>query len=347
MELPTIINRVTYQKDSFCILSANLDIYSPRYKPEMEEMVKDAINKKYDSFTVVIKNLMSPIENVSGGQYIFVGEFVNDPKRGKQFQSEFYYLDIPSSTESLQTFLMILPNIKEARSQAILKKWSIDEIIDILDNNPNRLTEINGITSKRIAAIKKEWDEKRYLCKFYTWLLDNQISIKIADKAYKLWGTKSIDVLSENPYKLCDLRGIGFLTADKMAHKILKEVPPQFRMKACISYILEEQLNSNSNLCVPYSILSKEVLKQLEECDQNLQNKSVSIDEYISILSLCLKSHLKDDFAVIKDIEEKMIYVYIKKIWEKEKYIAEKMFERFNTKHEFHNIDAVIERVIN
>lgn len=348
MELPIILEKVTYQKDNFCIVTANLDRFSKKYKIEMEEQIKDALNNKYNTFTVKINNLMAPIDDSVGGQYIIVGEWEYDPKRGKQFKSEFYYLDIPCTEDGLKAFLMSLPNIKEVRSQYIINKFGIEGTINILDNDPSQLIEISGITEKRIPEIKKSWDEKRYLCRFYQWLIDYNVSIGIADKAYRIWGDKSIKILEDNPYKLTEIRGIGFLTADRIAHQILKDIPIEERVKACMTYVLDDEMKSESNLCMPYNKLKEKILKTLMQCDENLHIEHKS-KEYLESIPSCIKNNL-NCFCAFKDLEEKptIVYIYLRRILQMERIISKEIYKRNNNKFEISKeLETIIEKRIN
>lgn len=331
MEIPAIINYVQFRNDKgFALLAAELDPYSARYKPEMEDIVKDAINEKYGTFTISL-GMLENEEDPQGGQYIFVGEFVINPKYGKQFKADFYYQDTPTTEDGLKAFLMTLPNIKESRSEAIIKKFGVQGTIEVLDLTPHRLTEINGITDKRIGPIQKAWEEKKYLRELYTWLTTHKIPANLADKIYKEWGRDSLKILNEDPYRLVELRGIGFVTADKIAHQILKEVPSEPRIKACMKYVIEENTWKNSNLCMPYSDLKKNVISVIAECNESLGINSESA-KYLEIIPSVVKKNLTL-FAVVKDKSDDKVYVYLAKIWEKEKYIAEQLWKHCQYKH--------------
>ena len=343
MEIPVCFEKITYQKDNFCIVSANLDPNSELYSEEMENLIKPLINQKYNNFTVVISNLMTEIDNIQGTQYVICGDIKNDPKRGYQFVADFIYLDTPTNEDGLRAFLMNLSNIKEIRSRAIIKKFGVEGTIDVFENHPEKLLQINGITKERLEVTKKEWKEKRYMCKLFYWLSKNGVSLKLADKIYKLWGDKCIDVLEKNPYRLVELRGVGFLIADKIAHNILKEIPHEFRMTACVQYVLEEQVFSDSNLCTPYAYLKNMVVKTLTECDQSLNNKKPKL-KYEDLFKNCILSNL-EVFSVVQDIEESITYVYLKSIWNKENYIVNSMFE-ISSKVNKINVEKIINNVI-
>lgn len=326
MELPLIVEHVIFRNDKgFGILATNLDPYSAKYKPEMEELIKDSLSPKYNTLTVSI-NMLESDSDPKGGQYIFVGEFVNDKKFGKQFKAEFYYRDEPTTEDGLRAFLMEMPNIKEARSDAIIRKFGLEGTIDILNNNIHKLTEINGITEKRIPPIKKEWEDNKHLRDLYGWFSEHKIQIDLAKKAYKKWGKDTLKKLTKNPYCLTELYGIGFHTADIIAHKINKDLPMNFRVTACLRYLLEEALFKNSNLCLPYAPLKETLKKTLLECDENL-GKNVDGKKYFDAIPVCLKSNL-DIFTIVKDIIEKNIYIYLKKTWEQEYFVVKSLHER-------------------
>ena len=326
MELPCDVKYVSFRNDSgFAILSCNLDKDSARYKSEMDALVEEAINPKYKSFTVTLSMLPND-ENPSGGQYVFVGDFVVNPKYGKQFKADFYYQDEPTTEDGMRAFLMTLPNIKEQRSQAIIDKFGVDGVAELLDNNPEQLLEINGINAKRLPAIKAAWDERKYLRELYTWLTSHSIQIGLADKIYKEWGKKSLQVLNENPYRLVELRGVGFVTADKAAHKILDKVPFEHRIYACVKYVLDDNLVSNSNLCMPYGELKANVVSTLTECDYSLGNRT-DTNKILAQIPLCLKAHL-DEITVVKNKDDNQVFVYFSTIWDKECYIASELWKR-------------------
>ncbi|HUU79254.1 MAG TPA: hypothetical protein VMX55_12990, partial [candidate division Zixibacteria bacterium] len=190
MELPVEIKHIIFPrlqdingpKDTgFRILSAVLDIYNPKYTPSMEDLVKDCIDKKYNTFVITI-GMMDPNENPYGGQYVFIGDFINDKKFGKQFKADFYYQDSPTTEEGLKAFLMFLPNIKEARSTAIIEKFGVEGTVQILDNDISRLMEIAGINEKRIPPIQKAWEEKKCLRELYGFFVKVGLPVTFADK---------------------------------------------------------------------------------------------------------------------------------------------------------------------
>jgi exodeoxyribonuclease V alpha subunit len=326
IEIPAIIENVRYRKDNFAILICSLNGLSAKYSPELEKTISDNIGEKYDTF-IITTNMIRPEEKVEGRQCIFIGEFVKHPKFNVQFKSEFYYQDMPTDKEAFRAYLMSLPNIKEARSTDIINKFGVEGTIKILDENPIKLTEINGITDRRVPAIKAMWDRDKALRDLYIWLSSHDIPAATGKRIYEAWGNASKDVLLENPYKLTEIRGFGFETADRIAHKILGEVPLDYRMKACLEHTLAEDVRSNGNLCTPYSRLKDEVVSVLEKCD-NVNSLKGDVNEYRKKIPVVIKANL-NCFSAVKLIDgNNGTYIYRKKILDKERAIAKYLFDR-------------------
>lgn len=330
-ELPCIVRYVTFRNDKgFAILACDLDPYSAKYKSEMEQLIEGAVSEKYQTFPVSL-GMLDPQEDPAGGQYVFVGEFTTNPKYGRQFKAEFYYQDAPTTEDGLKACLMSLPNIKEQRANAIIRRFGVEGAIQVLDTNPQALTEINGINDKRIPPIVKAWEEKKYMRELFTFLTAHQIPMTWADKIYKEWGKESLRIIAENPYRLVEIYGIGFVTADKIAHKVLDKIPVEHRITACMKYVTEENTWSNSNLCIPYSELKKGVVAIIKQCDEELENETDS-QEVLKVIPLCLKNNLKT-FGAVKDKSDGMVYVYLKGILDKERFIAKQMWSRKEFDH--------------
>jgi len=328
MELPVIVEWVRSFAGGFSLLSCNLNPYSEHYSSELEEKIEPYINKKYNTFTVTA-SLPEESDAMQGGQFIFIGGFAKHPKYGPQFKAEFFYDDIPATEDGLKSFLMMLPNIKEQRSQSIISKFGVEGTLDILDNDIYRLTEVNGLTTQRIPAIEKAWLDKKCMRELYEFLAPVGLPSELIKLVYKRWGKSSKSVIEENPYKLVEMRGIGFVTADQFAHKILDSIPDDFRTVACMKFVVQEFVSKNSNLCVPYSSLKKNVVSVIVKCDEELKKKA-DAKKYAELIPKCLKDNL-DVFTVVKDLESNITYVYLKEIWDKEKFIAKSLFSRFKS----------------
>ncbi len=336
MELPVIIDKVVFRNEKgFAILAAALNAYSPKYLPELEDIVaKNTKKTAYNNFIISVGDL-DPHEHCEGGEYIFIGDFIKHEKYGEQFKSTFRYREIPNTEEGMVAYLKDeMPNIGKVRSLEMVRKFSVAGILKIMDENPNRLTEINGLTEKRIPAIKEKWDKEADRRRLYLWLSDHGVPPEVGKKAYGVWGSESFKILTDNPYKLTEIDGYSFVKADALAHKILKVVPKKKRLVACMQFELEKNLRSNSNLCMPYKSFQEAILETLTQGNEQ-NNIKENMIEYTSLINECIKENL-DLFTAVKNITETSngAYVYLRDIWEKEKYIAKSIYHRaIETKH--------------
>ena len=331
MEIPCIVERVIFRKENgFAILAANLNSYSSKYDASMEDIVEPYIKKDgYDNFTVTLGD-MDVHEYADGGQYIFIGEFVTHERFGHQFKAEFYYKDAPTTEDGLKAYLMSLPNIKERRSTNILRRFGVAETLRILDEDPMRLKEINGLTEQRIKTIVGQWKKEKGRRELYMWLSEHGVPPKIGKKIYDKWGDKSLDILSRNPYELIEIQGFSFIKADEIAHKVFKEIPKPDRTVACMKYTLLQDLHKNSNLCMPYSALKREVIDAIGKCNE-VAGKKETLTEYYELIPKCIKDNL-NDFAAIKNLHENNSFIYLKEIWDKEKFIASNIYHKGKAK---------------
>jgi len=329
MELPVIVEYVTFRKEGgFAILAVNLNAYSSKYTKELEDEVASKCKRNaYNNFVVTI-GMLEANENPVGGQYIFVGDFVNHPKFGDQFKAEFYFADEPKTEEGLKMFLMDkLPNIGDVRARNIIEKFGIDGTTEVLNNDIEQLLQINGITERRLPPIKEAWKKEKTLKELYMWLSDHGIEPALGRKMHEMWGSNALSILQENPYRLVEIKGIGFVRADNIAHKVLPKVNVPYRTKACMLFVLQQDLRKNSNLCIPYEVLKKTVLVLLSECDEANNLKS-DIKKHLEYIPICIRNSL-GEFVAVKDLQSDngfRSYVYLTPIWEKEKYIAQAIF---------------------
>ncbi len=330
MELPVIVERVVFRNENgFAILASNLNPYSSKYDVSMEDIVAPYMKKDgYNNFIVTLGD-MDVHENADGGQYIFIGDFITHEKFGHQFKAEFYYRDEPTTEDGLKVYLMSLPNIKEQRSGNIIRRFGVSETIRILDEDPMRLTEINGLTEPRIQEVVKIWKSEKGRRELYMWLSKHGVSPQIGKKIYDKWKNDSLKFLQEDPYQLVEIHGFSFIKADEIAYKIFGDVSKEKRICACMKYILLHDLHKNSNLCMPYLSLKRAVRELLDQSNKAVNRKEF-LAEHEAMIPKCIKANLKE-FAAIQDIHEKRSYAYLRSIWNKENYIARGIYHRSKT----------------
>jgi exodeoxyribonuclease V alpha subunit len=210
----------------------------------------------------VVGNLMEPMP---GEVMEFQGRWKIHPKYGEQFEVEQYRTTMPSTVHGIKKYLGsgMIKGIGPVMAERIVGRFG-RKTLDIIENNSERLMEIEGIGDKRIVMIKTAWDEQKEIRSVMMFLQSHQVSIGYAIKIFKTYGDRSIEIVTENPYQLAtDIFGIGFLTADKIAANLGIAKDSSLRIRAGILYVLNE-LSNDGHLYYPYDGLMEQACKILE-----------------------------------------------------------------------------------
>jgi len=180
-----------------------------------------------------------------GESIIGRGEWVNDKRFGLQFSIKAYELIRPTTREGILQLLSsgFISGIGESRAKKIVEKFG-DETLMIMEREPQRLLEVSGIGKKRLKMIIEKWEHQRYIKDIILFLQDFGISLNLIYKIYKIYGEKTKEVISANPYKLVDdIWGVGFKKADIIAQKLGYEINSYRRIKAGIIFTLQNAGN--------------------------------------------------------------------------------------------------------
>lgn len=170
------------------------------------------------------------------------GGWKNHPKFGTQFDIKEYKSEIPTSAAGIEKYLGsgIIKGIGPAAAERIVDRFGSDTL-NILDNEPKRLTEVEGIGAKKAAAISAAWAEQRDIREVMLFLQNYGIGAGLALRVFKHYGAAAVQVLQENPYRLAiDMFGIGFLTADKVAASMGVAKDSPFRIRAGVLHVINE-----------------------------------------------------------------------------------------------------------
>jgi exodeoxyribonuclease V alpha subunit len=179
--------------------------------------------------------------SINVGETIYMeGEWINHPQYGYQFNVSDYNTVYPVSVSGIVKFLGsgIIKGIGPVTAKRIVNHFKL-ETLDVIENNIDKLSEVEGIAEKRIEMIRSGWDEHKAIKDVMIFLASHNISTNYAIKIFNKFGRRSIDVVKNDPYKLVyEIQGIGFKTADKIAKDIGFDENSISRIKAGISYIL-------------------------------------------------------------------------------------------------------------
>ncbi len=193
------------------------------------------------------------------------GEWTSHPRYGRQFQAERCETVLPATAAGIEKYLGsgLIKGIGPVTARRIVRRFKLDTL-RIIEEEPHRLREVLGVGKHRTALIQKAWEEQKAIKEVMIFLQSHNVSTAHAVKIYKTYGDASIDVVRSNPYRLArDIRGIGFLTADKIARELgLAHDSPQ-RIQAGIAYTLS-QMADDGHVYAPEGELVHESTRLLD-----------------------------------------------------------------------------------
>lgn len=192
------------------------------------------------AFTLVFKSGM--INPKIGFSLIVEGDWVSHPTYGKQFMATQYQEVQPSDEEGIVAYLScgIFKGIREKIARKIVDALGTDTF-DIIENHPEKLKEVKGLGEAKIESLVKGFVEHKQVQEIVMFFSQFAITTNMIMKIYRHYGKDAIDIVKENPYRLCyDIDGIGFKRADDVALKIGVEKYDENRIMTGINYILTE-----------------------------------------------------------------------------------------------------------
>lgn len=219
MKLRCVVERITYQN------------------PENGYTVLKCAVKNEKDLVTVVGNLL----DVSVGSVLLIeGNWKVDSKYGRQFTAQSWEETLPATVFGIEKYLGsgLIKGVGPKFAGRIVRKFGT-ETIDVIENDIERLREVEGIGQKRIEKIHESWERQKEIKNVMLFLQDHGVSTSFAAKIYRQYGNDSIAKMKENPYCLADdIWGIGFKTADSIAQKLGFEKNAQVRVRSGILYTL-------------------------------------------------------------------------------------------------------------
>ena len=253
---------------------------------EIQGVIDQIVYKNDDNGYVVLKlktkdDLIAAVGYVpfiTEGQRVKIeGEWVIHPTFGQQVKIKSCEEILPSNIEGIERYLSsgLIPGIGPVTAKNIVKKFGEDSL-DIIEMNPGKLKEVDGIGEKKAFAISEAFKEQRELKNVMVFLQTYGVSTAYGIKIFKKYGQNTINTVRENPYKLCeDISGIGFKTADRIARNLGMPLNSIERAKAGIKYILYS-FTANGHTYLPMKNLLFES-KRLLNIPEEIIKEAVSI----------------------------------------------------------------------
>jgi len=219
--LAGLVERVTYHNpdSGFCVLRVKI-----RGRRDLDTVVGHAAT-------------------IAAGEFVHAtGEWVNDREHGLQFRADFLRTAAPTTREGIEKYLAsgMIKGVGPVYAHKLLEAFG-ERVFEVIENEPTRLREVEGVGPVRARRIVSGWANQRAVREIMIFLHSHGVGTTRAVRIFKTYGPDAIRIISENPYRLArDIRGIGFLSADAIASRLGIEKTALIRARAGISYALAE-----------------------------------------------------------------------------------------------------------
>ncbi|MBP8984722.1 MAG: Flp pilus assembly complex ATPase component TadA, partial [Syntrophobacterales bacterium] len=279
----------------------------------------------------VIGNIVNP----TPGEIIKMkGEWGNHPKYGEQFKIVFCQTAVPANVKGIEKYLGsgLIKGIGPVMAKRVVKMFK-EKTLEIIENEIDKLSDVEGIGQKRIAMIRRAWEEQKEIREVMIFLQSHGVSSGYAAKIYKQYGNEAVKIVQENPYRLAtDVFGIGFITADKIAEKMGFARDSELRAAAGILYVLHE-LTDEGHVFYPYDRL-------LVKCEEMLDIDREIIVRALDTLAADKQVVVEEIVQDSTEVRESDKAVYLTGYHIAEKNIAFRLMALVNAPQAIRKIDA-------
>lgn len=212
------------------------------------------------------------------------GDYIDHPVYGVQFKVVSFQTVLPEDAAGMERYLAsgAIRGVGAALAARIVKKFGADTF-RIIEEEPERLAEIKGISERIAREISGQMEEKKDMREAFIYLQQFGISNALAVKIYNTYENRLYGILQENPYRLAeDIEGVGFRIADEIAAKIGIRTDSDFRIRSGIFYVLLQAVQEG-HLYLPSEILLERAESLLGVEQQNIepQLKNLAMDKKI------------------------------------------------------------------
>ncbi len=234
--------------------------------------------------------LVGTFPYIAEGDYINAeGSMVLHPVYGEQMQVTSYELKEPDDITGIEKYLSsgAIKGIGKGLATRIIKKFG-DETIRVIEEQPERLAEVKGISERMAMEISAQVEEKKDMRTAMLYLAKYGISMRLAHKIYQAYGAEIYSIIEKNPYQLAeDIVGIGFKIADEIAGRVGFKADSEYRIKSGILYVLS-QAGANGHMYLPKDELA-------ENCRQLLGEEAGPVTDILDNMQFDKKIIIKDD----------------------------------------------------
>ena len=278
-----IVERITFQNEDSGYTVARLQVEDPGHAASP------------DGLATIVGEMLS----INPGETVVLeGEWTNHKQYGAQFKIASYRTVQPSTVEGMRRYLGsgLIKGIGPVTAKRIVDHFG-RESLQVIESDPERLVEVEGLGAKRAKWIVRAWEDQREIHNVMLFLQSHEVGTGYAVKIWKRYGQQAIEVIRENPYRLsADVWGIGFLTADRIAQKMGIPAHSDRRVQAGILHVLHEAADKDGHVFLPEDAL-------IESCAQAL---SVPVDA----IPPCVAQLVRDEAIVAHEERVYLPHLY-------------------------------------
>ena len=280
-QLRGIVDRITFQNEENGYTVARLQVEgSAAYNDRLATIVGEMLS-------------INPGETV-----VLEGEWTTHKQYGTQFKIESYQTVYPSTVEGMRRYLGsgLIKGIGPVTAKRIVDHFG-KEALDVIESDPERLVEVEGLGAKRAKWIIKAWEDQREIHNVMLFLQSHEVGTGYAVKIWKRYGHEAIELIQENPYRLsADVWGIGFLTADRIAQKMGIPAHSDRRIQAGLLHVLNEAADKEGHVFLPEDAL-------IESCAE-------ALDVPVDAIAPCIAQLLSEESIVVNDERVYLPHLY-------------------------------------
>ena len=280
-QLRGIVDRITFQNEENGYTVARLQVEgSTAYNNRLATIVGEMLS-------------INPGETV-----ILEGEWTTHKQYGAQFKIESYQTVHPSTVEGMRRYLGsgLIKGIGPVTAKRIVDHFG-KQALDVIEREPKRLVEVEGLGAKRAKWIIKAWEDQREIHNVMLFLQSHEVGTGYAVKIWKRYGHEAVELIKENPYRLSvDVWGIGFLTADRIAQKMGIPAHSDRRIQAGLLHVLNEAADKEGHVFLPEDAL-------IESCAE-------ALDVPVDAIAPCVAQLLSEESIVVDDERVYLPHLY-------------------------------------
>lgn len=289
IEVKFLVDKILYhdQETNFTIIKTTFKKYSSKFVPTSETIVKGHF-----------------VSLFVDDEYEGIGHWVRDAIYGWQFVLETHKRVLPSTEKGLRAFLTkFVKGIGTKTANAIVDTYG-SETLKKIEEGWENIANVKGIGKKKAMLIHNKYMEHKHYENVAMFVLMNGGGYKTCLKVYEAFGQHAVSKISENPYSLCKIDKIGFLTADKFAKNLGFSYDSQDRIKEAILFYIDQQMQQKGHLYIEKDAIYKEINAFLEKNSAFEGTHELSKDK----IDMALKG-LEGKVVIEKDEDGERVYL--------------------------------------